>query len=317
MADREQALISIIMPIYNEGGHIVNTVGTVEQILNEHGICYEFVLVDDGSKDNSWAKLFSMAKENTAVTAVRLSRNFGKEAALFAGLEHASGDAVIVMDADLQDPPELIPEFVAIWKNEGCDVVEGVKSSRGREGLLYKLCAKSFYQILLKATGIDLRNASDYKLLDKKVVEALLLMPEKITFFRGMSAWVGFERRQVSFEVQKRVMGTSKWSFKRLARLAVYAITSYTSAPLQLITAFGGMMFLFSLVLGIQTLVRYLTGNAMEGFTTVILLLLFIGSMLMISLGIIGLYLTKIYHELKGRPRYLVSKKVKDGEEQC
>lgn len=317
MADREQALISIIMPIYNEGGHIVSTVGTVEQILNEHGIRYEFVLVDDGSKDDSWAKLFSMAKENTAVTAVRLSRNFGKEAALFAGLEHASGDAVIVMDADLQNPPELIPKFVDIWKNEGCDVVEGVKSSRGRESLLYKLCAKSFYQILLKATEIDLRNASDYKLLDRKVAEALLLMPEKITFFRGMSAWVGFERRQVSFQVQKRVMGTSKWSFRRLTRLAVYAITSYTSAPLQLITAFGGIMFLFSIVLGIQTLARYLTGNAMEGFTTVILLLLFIGSMLMISLGIIGLYLTKIYHELKGRPRYLVSKKVKDGEEQC
>lgn len=317
MADREQALISIIMPIYNEGGHIVSTVGTVEQILNEHGIRYEFVLVDDGSKDDSWAKLFSMAKENTAVTAVRLSRNFGKEAALFAGLEHASGDAVVVMDADLQNPPELIPKFVDIWKNEGCDVVEGVKSSRGRESLLYKLCAKSFYQILLKATEIDLRNASDYKLLDRKVAEALLLMPEKITFFRGMSAWVGFERRQVPFQVQKRVMGTSKWSFRRLTRLAVYAITSYTSAPLQLITAFGGIMFLFSIVLGIQTLARYLTGNAMEGFTTVILLLLFIGSMLMISLGIIGLYLTKIYHELKGRPRYLVSKKVKDGEEQC
>lgn len=317
MADREQALISIIMPIYNEGGHIVNTIGTVERILEEHGIRHEFVLVDDGSKDDSWAKLSSMAKENAAVTAVRLSRNFGKEAALFAGLEHASGDAVLVMDADLQDPPELIPKFVELWKSEECDVVEGVKSSRGREGLLYKLCAKSFYQILLKATGIDLRNASDYKLLDRKVVEALLLMPEKITFFRGMSAWVGFERRQVPFEVQKRVMGTSKWSFRRLTRLAVYAITSYTSAPLQLITAFGGMMFLFSIVLGIQTLVRYLTGNAMEGFTTVILLLLFIGSMLMISLGIIGLYLTKIYHELKGRPRYLVSKKIKDGEEQC
>lgn len=317
MAGKEQALISIIMPIYNEGGHIVSTLGTVKQILDEHGICYEFVLVDDGSKDDSWAKLFSLAKENTAVTAVRLSRNFGKEAALFAGLENASGDAVLVMDADLQDPPELIPKFIDIWKSEGCDVVEGVKSSRGREGLLYKLCAKSFYQILLKATGIDLRNASDYKLLDRKVVEALLLMPEKITFFRGMSAWVGFERRQVPFEVQKRVMGTSKWSFRRLTRLAVYAITSYTSAPLQLITAFGGIMFLFSVVLGIQTLVRYLTGNAMEGFTTVILLLLFIGSMLMISLGIIGLYLTKIYHELKGRPRYLVSKKIKDGEEQC
>ncbi|MGN0506730.1 MAG: glycosyltransferase family 2 protein [Lachnospiraceae bacterium] len=317
MARGEQAVISIIMPVYNEGSHIVSSVGLVERLLKEHNICYEFVLVDDGSGDDSWTKLSGMAKENQAITAVRLSRNFGKEAALCAGLEAATGDAVIVMDADLQDPPELIPVLVDAWRNEGYDVVEGVKSSRGKESFIYKICAKSFYKILLKATGIDLRNASDYKLLDRKVVEAMKQMPEKITFFRGMSAWVGFERKQVPFEVQKRVMGTSKWSLRRLTGLAVSAITSYTSAPLQLITILGCIMFLFSVVLGIQTLVRYLTGNALEGFTTVILLLLFIGSTLMISLGIIGLYLMRIYHELKGRPRYLVSKKIKDGEEQC
>ena len=317
MARGEQAVISIVMPVYNEGSHIVSSVGLVERILKEHQLDYEFVLVDDGSKDDSWAKLSKMAKGNTAITAVRLSRNFGKEAALCAGLEAATGDAVIVIDADLQDPPELIPVLVNMWRNEGYDVVEGVKSSRGKESLFYKFCARSFYGILLKATGIDLRNASDYKLLDRKVVEAMKQMPEKITFFRGMSAWVGFERKQVPFEVQKRVMGTSKWSLKRLIGLAVSAITSYTSAPLQLVTILGCMMFLFSVILGIQTLVRYLMGNAMEGFTTVILLLLFIGSMLMVSLGIIGLYLMRIYHELKGRPRYLISKKVKDGEEQC
>ena len=138
-------------------------------------------------------------------------------------------------------------------------------------------------------------------------------MPERVTFFRGMSAWVGFERKQVPFEVQPRVMGQTKWSIKRLAGLAFSAITSYTSAPLQLVTILGVVMFLVSLILGAQTLIRYLMGNALEGFTTVILLLLFIGSMLMISLGIIGMYLMKIYHEIKGRPRYLVSKKVKDG----
>lgn len=312
MVGRENAVISVIMPVYNEGEHIVSSVGVVEAILQKNNIAYEFVLVDDGSRDDSWEKLSGLAKVNNKIISVRLSRNFGKEAALCAGLDHATGDAVLVMDADLQDPPELIPEMVEHWRN-GYDVVEGVKSSRGKEGFVYKFCAKSFYKILYKMTGIDLDNASDYKLLDRKVVEAMQQMPEKVTFFRGMSAWVGFERKSVPFEVQPRVMGQTKWSIKRLAGLAFSAITSYTSAPLQLVTILGVVMFLVSLVLGAQTLIRYLMGNAMEGFTTVILLLLFIGSMLMISLGIIGMYLMKIYHEIKGRPRYLVSKKVKDG----
>lgn len=317
MARREDAVISIILPVYNEGAHIKNSVGLVEELLIKHQIKYEFVLVDDGSKDNSWEQLSELARENKHVISVRLSRNFGKEAALCAGLDAATGDAVIVMDADLQHPIELIPELVRSWREEKYDVVEGVKSSRGKEGFLYKCCAKGFYSILLKMTGIDLRNASDYKLLDRKVVEAMQTMPEKVTFFRGMSAWVGFERKSVPFEVQERVMGTSKWSVKRLAGLAFSAITSYTSAPLQLVTILGVLMFLVSVLLGAQTLVRYLTGNAMEGFTTVILLQLFIGSTLMISLGIIGMYLMKIYHEIKGRPRYLVSRKIKDGEEEC
>lgn len=317
MADKKDAVISIVMPVYNEGKHIVSSVGVVENILKENQINYEFVLVDDGSKDDSWQKLSMMAKDNTKITAVRLSRNFGKEAALCAGLDYATGAAVLVMDADLQDPPEMIPTFVAAWREEGYDVVEGIKSSRGKEGFIYKFCAKSFYGTLLKLAGIDLRNASDYKLIDRKVLTAMQEMPEKITFFRGMSAWVGFERKQIPFEVQQRVMGTSKWSLRRLAGLAISAITSYTSAPLHLITILGSIMFFIAIVLGIQTLIRYLMGDALEGFTTVILLLLFIGSMLMMSLGIIGLYLMKIYHELKGRPRYLVAKKVKDGTEEC
>ena len=172
MAGRENAVISVIMPVYNEGEHIVSSVGVVEAILQKHNIAYEFVLVDDGSRDDSWEKLSGLAKENDKIISVRLSRNFGKEAALCAGLDHATGGAVIVMDADLQDPPELIPELVKYWQ-AGYDVVEGVKSSRGKEGFVYKFCAKSFYKILFKMTGIDLNNASDYKLLDRKVVEAM------------------------------------------------------------------------------------------------------------------------------------------------
>lgn len=303
------SIISIVMPVYNEGGHIMNSVRTVKNILIDNNINYEFVLVDDGSKDNSWEQLTFLSEEDAHVKSLRLSRNFGKEAALCAGLEATTGDAVVVIDSDLQHPPELIPEFVRIWREEDVDVVEGVKSDRGNESGFYRFFAKLYYRILLKLTEIDLRNASDYKLLDRKVVEAVLSMPEKITFFRGMSAWVGFERRRVPFEVKDRVEGSSKWSFKRLLNLAITSITSYASAPLKLIIWLGIIMFIGCVILSIQTLVRYCLGNALEGFTTVILLLLFIGSAIMVALGIIGLYLERIYHEIKGRPRYIISRR--------
>lgn len=312
----QEKKISLVIPVYNEGEHIHNSIEQVKTILKNAGIPYEFVLVDDGSKDCSWSELKKMAEEDAAVTAVRLSRNFGKEPALCAGLDAATGDAVIVMDADLQHPPELIPEMVRVWHEEGYDVVEGVKSSRGKESVFYKMCAGLFYNVLDKATGIPFKDASDFKLLDRKVVEAWKQMPEKMTFFRGMSAWVGFERKTLYFEVQERVNGSSKWSLKHLATLAVTAITSYTSVPLHAVTVLGMIMFGLSVVLGIHTLVMKLLGYALGGFTTVILLQLLIGSMIMISLGIIGIYLMKIYHEIKGRPRYLVSSCIKEGEEQ-
>lgn len=311
-----QEKVSIVIPVYNEGAHIRKSMTHVGQICDRAGIPYELVLIDDGSKDNSWEEMQSMAKEDARITAVRLSRNFGKEPALCAGLDIAGGAAVIVMDADLQHPPEYIPEMVRLWK-EGAEVVEGVKASRGKEKRSYRFCAKLFYGVLNKVTGIAFDNASDFKLLDRKVVEAMKQLPERMTFFRGMSAWVGFERRTFHFEVAERTDGgASKWSLKRLITLAVTAVTSYTSAPLHCITMLGMLMLLCAIVLGIQTLYMKIAGYAQDGFTTVILLLLFIGSMIMMSLGIIGLYLMKIYHEIKGRPRYLTSRVIRHGEEE-
>ncbi|MBQ8800215.1 MAG: glycosyltransferase family 2 protein [Lachnospiraceae bacterium] len=315
MEGEKQKRISIVVPVYNEGAHIRNSMEYVGNICDKAGILYELVLIDDGSKDNSWEEISRMAKEDERVTAVRLSRNFGKEPALCAGLDAARGDAVIVMDADLQHPPEKIPEMVRLWE-EGAEVVEGVKSSRGKEKKSYRFCAKVFYGMINRATGIDFDNASDFKLLDRKVIEAMKQMPERMTFFRGMSAWVGFERKSFEFEVAERVDGTSKWSLKRLITLAVTAVTSYTSAPLHCITFLGIIMFFGAIVLGIQTLYMKFAGYAQDGFTTVILLLLFIGSMIMISLGIIGIYLMKIYHEMKGRPRYLTSRVIRQKEEE-
>lgn len=311
----QQGKVSIVVPVYNEGKHIRKSMETVEKICRDASVLYELVLIDDGSKDQSWNEISQMAKEDPDITAVRLSRNFGKEAALCAGLEIASGDAVLVMDADLQHPPEKIPEMVKLWR-EGAEVVEGVKEKRGKEHFSYRLCAKLFYGIINKATGIEFDNASDFKLLDRKVVEAMKQMPEKMTFFRGMSAWVGFERKSFSFCVAERVDGVSKWSLRRLINLAVTAVTSYTSAPLHCITFLGVFMLICSIILSIQTLWMKLSGHAQDGFTTVILLLLFIGSLIMISLGIIGLYLMKIYHEIKGRPRFITSLIIREGKEE-
>lgn len=315
MESKLEEFISIVIPVYNEGTHIRTSMAVVSDICKKASISYELVLIDDGSKDNSWEEMQNMAHEDSHITAVRLTRNFGKEAALCAGIHLASGAAVIVMDADLQHPPEYIPEMVRIWK-EGAEVVEGVKESRGKENPFYHLCAKIFYGLINKATAIDFDNASDFKLLDRKVVEALKQMPERMTFFRGMSAWVGFERRTFKFRVANRVDGTTKWSLKRLITLAVTAVTSYTTAPLHCVTILGVLMFLGAIIMGIQTLYMKFSGHALGGFTTVILLLLFIGSMIMISLGIIGLYIMKIYHEIKGRPRYLTSRVIRHGKEE-
>ncbi|HKL80795.1 MAG TPA: glycosyltransferase, partial [Mobilitalea sp.] len=182
---------------------------------------------------------------------------------------------------------------------------------------IYRICAKFFYYILYKTSDIHLGRASDFKLLDRKVVEAWKEMPERAIFFRGMSAWLGFDRKQIGFDVAERVNGRTKWSLLRLIRLAANAITSYTSVPLHCITILGILMFLVTIIMGAQTLLMKFSGKAMDGFTTVILLQLLIGSSIMTSLGMIGIYLTKIYKEVKARPRYLISKCIKGGDKQC
>lgn len=304
----EESKLSLVIPVYQEGSHIRSSICVIDNVLNDSKIRHEFILIDDGSRDNSWEEIKALAEANANVTALRLSRNFGKESALCAGMEYADGDMILVMDADLQHPPEIIPEMVKAWRDEGFDVVEGIKSTRGKENPIYKVCAKFFYYIIYKTSDINLGKASDFKLMDRKVIEAWKEMPERATFFRGMTAWLGFDRKQINFDVAERVNGKSKWSFIRLVRLAMNAITSYTSMPLHCITVLGIFMFFGAILLSLQTLYMKFAGKATSGFTTVILLQLIIGSSIMISLGMIGIYLTKIYKEVKGRPRYLISK---------
>ncbi|HHV28750.1 glycosyltransferase family 2 protein [Acetivibrio mesophilus] len=302
-------LISVAIPVYNEAKQIYENINIIHKILTENNINHEFILVDDGSRDNTWKELKRLSSDLPNVFAFKFSRNFGKEAALCAALEAVNGDACVVMDSDLQHPPEIIPQMVRLWKEEGYDVVEAVKSSRGKESIINKIGAHFFYSILKNLSGFNLDGASDFKLLDAKVVNSWNTMQERNTFFRGMSAWLGYKRTTIPFEVVDRKEGKSKWSTLKLFKLAITAITSFTSLPLQLVTLMG-MLFLFgSFILGIYTLYMKFKGMAVSGFTTVILLLLIIGSTLMISLGIIGTYIAKIFDEVKFRPRFIVSEK--------
>ncbi|MBP9664831.1 MAG: glycosyltransferase family 2 protein [Pyrinomonadaceae bacterium] len=310
MAASQRELISVVMPVYGEASHIGEVLADVRSRLEELGERFEFVLIDDGSPDKTWAALEAESSKHPMLRAARLSRNFGKELALTAGLDLARGDGVIVMDADGQHPPSLLPEMLTTWREKGVDIVEAVKSDRGKESLFSKLGAGVFYSLWSRFSGFDIRGASDFKLLNRRAVEAYLQMDERNVFFRGMTAWIGFDRVQIPFEVASRAGGRSNWSVFKKLRLAVNGISGFSSIPLQLVTFVGIAFLIFSLVFSVYTLVLQLTGHSVSGFATVILLLLIIGSLLMISLGIIGIYVARIYDEIKRRPRYLVSRTI-------
>ena len=299
-------VLSVVIPIYNEV-NIEPNITRVMEVLSNAKIKYEIILVDDGSRNNAWGEISDIVDKYEGIIGIAFSRNFGKESALCAGLDAATGDCAICLDSDMQFPPEVIPDMYKLWE-EGYEVVEGVKKKRQKESLMYKLCAGTFYSFLKKSSNIDLRYSSDFRLLDRAAIDAWKEMPEKQTFFRGMSSWVGFKRYQYEFEVADRIEGESKWSFKRLIGLAVDAVTSYTAAPLYAASIFGIIFFVFAVVMGIQTLYMYVLGKAQSGFTTVILLLLFIGAVILLGLGVIGIYIKKIYEEVKGRPRYIISR---------
>ncbi len=305
--EMNRPLLSVVIPVFREGAQLSSFLTAVRSVLNQCNLSYELVLVDDGSPDDTWRIITTEAKSSQAICALRLSRNFGKESALCAGLEHARGDAVIVMDADGQHPPSLLPDMVRMWQNSGADIVEAVKSKRGRESLSSRVGAQLFYFILNRLSGFHFKGASDFKLMNRKAVDAWLKMHERNVFFRGMTVWMGFTTVQIPFEVAPRSVGQSTWSiFKRL-KLALVGITAFSSFPLHLVTFSGVIFLVLSVILGLETLYLKLVGQAVSGFATVILLELIIGSFLMISLGIIGEYLARIYEEVKGRPRYLVS----------
>lgn len=299
-------VISVIVPCFNEEESIeffYKAISEVGEKLKEAEL--ELLFIDDGSKDHTYAKLCELHEKDNRVKCISFSRNFGKEAAIFSGLRAGTGDCFVVMDADLQHPPETIIEMYNCWK-QGYEVVEGIKKSRGRESKLHKCFAELFYDMISSSTHIDMRGSSDFKLMDKKVVRELASLTEKNTFFRALSYWAGFKSTSVSYEVHDRVAGKAKWSFWKLWKYAVKNLTSFTNAPLQIITILGLIFLIFGLYLGIDAIVSFCQGKAVGGYPSLVLLIVVSTGAIMLSLGIIGIYLSKIYDEIKNRPQYII-----------
>ncbi len=305
--DKRTGYLSVVLPVYNEEKNIEYAYQAIRDVLQKEHIDFELVYVDDGSRDASFATIQRLAGQmiEGRILGLSFSRNFGKEAAISAGLSHATGDVCAVMDCDLQHPPETLVEMYRMWQ-QGFEIIEGVKRSRGKENILYKGFAALFYQLISKSTGIDLYHSSDFKMLDRTVVDEYVKLPERNTFFRALSSWLGYRSAVVEYDVQERVYGSTKWSVRSLLQYAIRNLASFTAAPMQFITVSGVIFFVFAVLLGFWSLFQWVSGKSLEGFTTVILLLLMIGSLLMISLGVIGYYLARIYDEIKGRPRSIV-----------
>ena len=308
-------MLSVVIPAYNEEDAVPAAARETAAVLGLARIPYELIFVDDGSSDGTWAAILAASRADARVRGLSFSRNFGKEAAILAGLEAARGDCCAVMDCDLQHPPEKLPEMYRLWQ-EGWELVNGVKADRGRESGLHRLAVRVFYRLIGRATGKDMSRASDFKLLDRRVAEALLSLPESRPFFRALAPWTGFRETELEFRVEERKTGKSHWSPASLMRYAAAGIAGSTAAPLQIVTGLGCGVLLLAFGLGAATLAEALRGRAIPGERGVILLLLVLGGCLMLSLGLLGYYLGCVLTEVRRRPRYLVARSCGMGEEE-
>jgi polyisoprenyl-phosphate glycosyltransferase len=302
---RRLGLLSVVTPIHDEEANVDELYARIEAALD--GVEFELIAVDDGSTDGSAAKLAALAERDRRVQVITLSRNFGHQAAITAGLDSARGDAAVTLDSDLQDPPELIPRMLERWR-EGYDVVHGVRSSRSGETRFKLATARWFYRLLVRLTDLPVRrDAGDFQLLDRSALDALGELRERSRFLRGLSVWVGFEQTDVAYEREPRAAGETKYSLGKMLRFSFDAVSSFSNAPLQAATILG---FVFSVIafLGIPVAIGFrIAGEFVPGITTLLLVVLLLGGIQLITVGIIGEYLGRVYEEVKGRPLYVVS----------
>jgi len=300
----KKELISVVIPVCNEETSLPLMLSRLDSISSDTGHPFEIIVVDDGSQDRTWESLKSIHLTSGNLKGIRLTRNFGKEAAIFAGLRAAQGEAAIVMDADFQHPPDLIPAMIDLWRGKKIPIVEAEKEERQAESTLRRFAANLFYYSMRTNTGLDLRMSTDFKLLDRSVVLQYVNLPERRRFFRGLTKWMGFTSATVKFIPPDRhdSRSESRWNIGSLFRFARNSFMAFTAMPMRVVTWLGCITLVFSILLGISTLWQKFSGQAVEGFATVILVQLGIGSILMISLGLIGEYLACVYEEVKGRP---------------
>lgn len=299
--------LSLIVPIHNESAGLDEFFARVLPVLRNLGCSFEIICVDDGSSDGSLERLLAFRERMPNLKVLSLSRNFGKDVALSAGFAHVSGAAAVPIDADLQDPPELIEQMVAKWR-EGFDVVYATRARRDSESILRQLSAHYFYRIFGRITDIPIPpDTGDFRLLDRRVVDILVRLPERTRFMKGLFAWVGFKQTALSFDRPERHTGSTNWSYWRLWNFALDGITSFSSAPLKVWSYVGlgvsTFAFLYALFLAGLTIVR---GVVVPGYASIMVAVLFLGGVQLITLGIMGEYLARIYNEVKGRPLYLV-----------
>jgi glycosyltransferase involved in cell wall biosynthesis len=300
-------LLSVVVPVHNESAVLPQFYRLVGEVMRAIGSRYELIFVDDGSVDDSASILAGLRDGDESVAVISLSRNFGKEVALTAGLDHARGDAVIIIDADLQDPPELIHEFVRTWR-DGYDVVYGQRLDRRGDAWLKIFSARWFYRVINYLSDVEIpRDVGDFRLLSRRAVEALRSLPERRRYMKGLYAWIGFPQKAVPFVRQPRAAGTTKWNYWRLWNFALEGITSFSDVPLRVATYLGiatsGLAFLYGAFLLVRTLIW---GNPVPGYPSLIIVMLFLGGVQLICLGIIGEYLARTFQEAKARTLYFV-----------
>ena len=303
--------LSLVVPVYNEGANIGPLVSRLEGVLKAIGETYEILFVDDGSADDTLQRIRILAEGTGRYRVVALSRNFGKDIAIAAGLDHAAGAAVILIDADLQHPPEIIAEFVKKWR-EGYDMVYGQRIDRATDGPIRRAFTQAFYHLFERFGEIELPDgAGDFRLMDRKVVDAVRQMPERARFSKGLYAWVGFKSVGVPFDVADRLEGASKWSFRKLFRFAFDGITSFSSAPLKVWTLLGLLISICALGFAIVFVVKTLFfGSDVPGFPSLIVSVMFFAGVQLMSLGILGEYIGRIFAEVKRRPLYIVAEMI-------
>lgn len=307
MSNMSTVDLSIVIPMCNESAVMDELFAQLVPVLEKTGKTYEIICVNDGSDDDTLKRLLALQDEITPLKVIDLSRRFGKEAALTSGIEHAKGRAVIVMDADLQDPPELIPDFIAKWE-EGYEVVYGARRSRDQDSWLKRVTAQSFYAVFNKLSDTQLpQDAGDFRLMDRVVVDAMLRLPEHSRFMKGIFAWVGFRQIGVPFDRPERHAGESQWPYFRLFRFALDGIFSFSTVPLRLWTWIGTATALAGLLFAAFLVIRVLVyGRDVPGYASIMVAVLFFGGVQLISIGVLGEYIGRIFRETKARPLYIV-----------